>query len=328
MGFKRVVHDLRDLRKGVSELFEQDTTAEEEASYQLAASARRFSQKSKEVVDDKLSFSATLMRAGEVQAANRLLEEVHDQVLSEEAALIESVNEVKVAQSMRRERITRLRLARMLAVATIGTALLTFSAAGMAVANFLRDRQQQSRDLIQTDAVRLANTDGPAAATGHINRKKLRGLRIGDVKVMLTKAEMAQIKELTGGGDLDEAGLEDLLNALPQPLAERIAEAITVAQTEVDEVGDDLAAIAAAQERRKRRAAKAAAASQASEAKDSEQQEQPADPEPSPTPSESSDEEPSQEPTNGGGEGEEGGDTSAEEEEGDTGGPPLPPIRP
>jgi hypothetical protein len=302
----------------VSDLFEQDTSAEEEASFQLAASARRFSQNSKEVVDDKLSFSATLMRAGEVEAANRLLEEVHEQVRSEEVALIESVNEVKVAQSMRRERITRLRLARMLAVATVGTVLLTFSAAGMAVANFLRDRQQQSRDLIQTDAVRLATTDGPAAASGHINRKNLRGLRIGDVKVMLTKAEMAQIKELTGGGDLDEAGLESLLSALPQPLADRIAEAITVAQTEVAVAEEEIETIVAAQklERKKRRAARAA------EASDSEQQE-PADEQPSPTPSDSP--EPKDEPTNGGGgEGEEGGDTPEEEDEGDTGGPPLP----
>ncbi|MGH2806011.1 MAG: hypothetical protein ACRDKT_01925 [Actinomycetota bacterium] len=314
MGIKRVVKDLRDLRRGVSELFEQDTAAEEEASYQLAASARRFSQKSKEVVDDKLSFSATLMRAGEVQAANRLLEEVHDQVRTEEAALIENINEVKVAQTMRRERVTRLRLARMLAVATIGTALLTFSAAGMAIANFLRDRADQSRELVQSDAVRLATTDAPAAASGHINRKKLRGLRIGDVKVMLTKAELARLKELTGGGQLDEAGLEELLNSLPQPLADRIAEAITVAQTEVEAAAAEVEDVVAAQriERKRRRAARAAA-----EAKESEQQEQPGtEPSPSPSPSES--------PSDGD---EEGGDTSKDKEEGDTGGPPLP-IKP
>ena len=143
MGIKRAIGDLRELHQSVVELFDDDRTAEAEASFQITRSAQRFSKNTKEVVDDKLSFSATLMRAGEVQAANRLLAEVEHEVREEEAALIETVNEVKVAQSLRRERVTRLRLAKMLAVATIGSALLTFSAAGMAVAGFLRDRAEE-----------------------------------------------------------------------------------------------------------------------------------------------------------------------------------------
>src|SRR5687768_14689721 len=77
-------------------------------SLELAVSARRFSRRTQAVLDDKLSFSATLMRAGEVEAANRLLAEVGEEVLTEEVALLERVNEVKAARSVGgRDRVTR-----------------------------------------------------------------------------------------------------------------------------------------------------------------------------------------------------------------------------
>lgn len=283
MAFTRVIGDLRDLRRGVSELFDNDDTAEEAASYQLAASAYRFSKNAKEVVDDKLSFSATLMRAGEVQAANRLLEEVEHEVRVEEAALIESVNEVKVAQSMRSERITRVRLAKMLAVATVGSALLTFSAAGMAVVGFLKDLTQQSRDDIQGDAIRFATNGNAAAATGPISRRSLRRLNIGNVKVLLTKSQFERLKQLTGGGDISEDSLDELLAILPVPLAQRIEEALAVAQAEVDEVSttlENVAIEAPKVDKKKKRAARAA--EQAAEENEAEPQpSEQASPEPS-----------------------------------------------
>lgn len=283
MAFTRVIGDLRDLRRGVSELFDNDDTAEEAASYQLAASAYRFSKNAKEVVDDKLSFSATLMRAGEVQAANRLLEEVEHEVRVEEAALIESVNEVKVAQSMRSERITRVRLAKMLAVATVGSALLTFSAAGMAVVGFLKDLTQQSRDDIQGDAIRFATNGNAAAATGPISRRSLRRLNIGNVKVLLTKSQFERLKQLTGGGDISEDSLDELLAILPAPLAQRIEEALAVAQAEVDEVSttlENVAIEAPKVDKKKKRAARAA--EQAAEENEAEPQpSEQASPEPS-----------------------------------------------
>ena len=319
MAFKRVIGDLRDLRRGVSELFENDDTAEEAASYQLAASAYRFSQNTKEVVDDKLSFSATLMRAGEVQAANRLLEEVEEEVRSEEAALIETVNEVKVAQSMRRERVTRVRLAKMLAVAAIGSALLTFSAAGMAVAGLLRDLTQESSDDGQGDSVRLANGE-TGAATGHISRKSLRRLNIGDVKVLLTKSQFARLKQLTGGGDISEDALDELLSNLPPTLAQQIQEALVVAQTEAADVSSTLENVAIEApkiDRKKRRAAKAAAPA----AENKEAQPEPSQ-EPTPEPSESGNDQGSSQQQEEG-----GGDNKGEEEDGDTGESPLP-IKP
>ena len=318
MGIKRAMGDLRELRQSVVELFDDDRTAEAEASLQITKSAQRFSHNTKEVVDDKLSFSATLMRAGEVQAANRLLAEVEHEVREEEAALIETVNEVKVAQSMRRERVTRLRLAKMLAVATLGSALLTFSAAGMAVAGFLRDRAQASSgpnegtaiagSAAQVEAMALARSDG-----------KSRRLRIGDVKVLLTKNQFKALKELTGGGGIDSEGLEDLLNALPATLANRIQEAISVAEAEVAAANAKVEAVLAAPEKsvlRKKRAARKAAAAQQQEAAPEEE----ATPEPTPSNQDEkkNDEESAPE--------DDGGDTGGtpEEEEGGDGGPPLP----
>lgn len=322
MGIKRAIGDLRDLHQTVVELFDDDRTAEAEASLQIARSAQRFSQNTKEVVDDKLSFSATLMRAGEVQAANRLLAEVEHEVREEEAALIETVNEVKVAQSMRRERVTRLRLAKMLAVASIGSALLTFSAAGMAVAGFLRDRAEAVSRPQDPTAENPDVSRGHKVAAMAKDRKTMRRLRIGDVDLLLTKAEFKTLKELTGGADIDTDGLESLLHALPGGLADRIAEAITVAETEVAETEAEVETVVASADKtlaRKKRAAKRAAAeaqareeAEAAEANDEQ-------PTPEPTPSDGGNE------SNSGAEEEEGGDAGqSTEEEGGDGGLPGP----
>ena len=313
MGIRRAWGDLRELHREVVELFDDDRSAEAEASFQLFNSAQKFSRNTQEVVDDKLSFSATLMRAGEVQAANRLLAEVEQEVREEEAALIETVNEVKVSQSMRREQVTRLRLAKMLAVATIGSALLTFSAAGMAVAGFLRDR---------AEAIAGSPDDGSAATQiaqanvtdSRVERKAMRRLRVGDVDVLLTKSQFKTLRELTGGGDIDTASLADLLSVLPDPLATQIEEAITVAESEVTTAQGDVETVLAdpgrAIERKKRAARKAAAETQQEEPAT-----QPQD-EPTPEPSPSDDDNRAND--------DEGGDSGTSEEEGGDGGPPLP----
>ena len=240
MGIRRFITDLGDLRRGVVALFEEEGEADDRASYRLAMSAQKFTRQTKEVVDDKLAFSATLMRAGEVSAANRLLEEFERDVRNEEAALIETVNEVKVAESMRRERTTRVRLARTLAAATLGSALLTFSAAGMAVAGYLRDRTiTQSRPQVRTADVSVPLTEKVKAP-----HRSMRRLRIGDVHLVLTKSQFAKLRALTGGGSIDETGLRDLLSVLPQSLADRLSEAIGAASTQADEVTSTLETVA------------------------------------------------------------------------------------
>jgi len=312
MGIRRALGDFRELHRSVVELFDDDRAAEAEASLQIAKSARRFSQNTKEVVDDKLSFSATLMRAGEVHAANRLLAEVEHDVREEEAALIETVNEVKVAQTMRRQRVTRLRLARMLAVATMGSALLTFSAAGMAGAGFLRDRAEGiSRPSAEGNIRVSLNRQRDVAPTENAD-SKLRRLRIGEVDLLVTKQQLKALREITDGS-IDPEGLDDLLDALPAPLADQIEQAITFVEAEEAKAEAEVGGIVAAPEQtiqRKKRDAKKAAAQA--------QQEQPR--EESTQDRASADDERDSDRASG-----DDGDSSesSEQEEGD-GGPPLP----
>jgi hypothetical protein len=201
--------------------------------------ARRFSRKTQAVVDDKLSFSATLMRAGEVDAANRLLAEFHDDVREEEAALIEKVNEVKVARSLQRERLTRARLARLLAVALVGSSLLGFSAAGMAVAGFLKDRARTAREAIALPkAIEKRATRVVANKT-----KEMRHVRIGKkvLKLRLTEVELKTIQQLASRSS-SASVLDKLIELLPQQLAERVHDAMVAAENvvaEVEETADE-----------------------------------------------------------------------------------------
>jgi hypothetical protein len=235
MSLRTFLEDFRDLRVSVRELMADQTEAEEAASNTIVTCASRFSRRSKRVVDDKLSFSATLMRAGEVDAANRLLNEVEREVRAEEAALIETVNEVKVAQTARRDRITRLRLARTLAAATLGAGLLTVSAAGMAVAGFLQDRAEATR---ATPSARSLETYGVASAPSADSTKPqvmVKRVHIGRLKLVLTAAEYRQLEAATRGGDVDEGNLESLVSLLQGTLAQKVHDAIVAASGTVRE---------------------------------------------------------------------------------------------
>jgi hypothetical protein len=284
-----MARDLRDLYKSLSQMlvFEDPT---EEASYELAVSARRFSRNTQAVVDDKLNFSATLMRAGEVTAANRLLEEFERDVREEEAALIERVNEVKVAEAVRREGLTRVRLARMLAVALVGSSLLSFSAAGMALAGLLKDRATASSD----DPVRVRAADGEALDNrlAQLASKKsthpLKRVRIGDVKLLLTQSQLQTIRQL--GGTVDASELQGIIELLPQPLAEKVQQAIVVAAAAVDEAEETVAAsefddFRARAKRRARRAERTAQAEEEAAPSPGPSDEPSNDPTPSESPS-------------------------------------------
>ena len=236
MSLRTFLEDFRDLRHSVRDLMADQTEAEEAASNTIVTCASRFSRHSKRVVDDKLSFSATLMRAGEVDAANRLLSEVEREVRAEEAALIETVNEVKVAQTARRDRITRLRLARTLAAATLGASVLTVSAAGMAVAGFLQDRAEATR---ATPSARSLETYGVASApmTTDLPKRKmsLKRVHIGGLKLVLTAAEFRQLEVARRGADVDEGNLQSLISLLPGSLAQKVKDAIVAASGTVQE---------------------------------------------------------------------------------------------
>ena len=226
--------DLTQLRREFRELASDSAAEEEQAKYELTASARHFSRRAKHVVDDKLSFSATLMRAGEVDAANRLLEEVHEDVRTEEAALIETMNEVKVARAATRERMTRVRLARMVAVSLVGSMLMGFSALGMAAAGFVENRE---RDQVrQNAAAQRRALKGRSHEERRVAAKKLDGLdrrvrrllMAADLPVTdLTAADLRRIDLLTDG-TVDVGALEEfLVRVLPSPdLARQVASQI------------------------------------------------------------------------------------------------------
>ncbi|HEX2295137.1 MAG TPA: hypothetical protein VHN37_07505 [Actinomycetota bacterium] len=282
------IRDLREVKGALKELVVDDARHEEDAKLELAVSAQRFSQETREVVDDKLSFSATLMRAGEVDAANRLLAEVHAQVRDNEAALIEQVNEVKVARAARRERITRMRLARSLAVAMLGAAVMATSAAGMAFASFLEDRaraadaaavrQQRGRDGAPG---RLALA-GRAQPARHAAVKKV--VEVRGVEAALTAEALAAFEQLKSG-DVEPAQIEHLLSLLPAELADTMREALSTVQVAERTLKDALPTIvrpAAKKKAPKDEAPAEDAKDDASEQKPDDEQ-TPDDPEPTPT---------------------------------------------
>ena len=223
MGVRRIISDLREIQRNISDLEASRAEAEEQASLQIASSAQEFSRRTREVVDDKLTFTAALMRAGEVQAASRLLQEVEENVREEEAALIEVVNEVKVAQDARREKMTRLRLARMLAAAMLGSVLLASSAVGMTLASALSPDEQRPA---------LAPYDGrqrgQAAALRARERlaSRVHRLQIGSGYVLLSAPEYRKLARLTGGEQVDIDELTSLIPFLPPALAARVQQAL------------------------------------------------------------------------------------------------------
>ncbi len=205
------------------------------AGLELAVSARSFSRRTQAVVDDKLSFSATLMRAGEVEGANRLIEEVEQEVRTEEAALLERVNEVKVAQAVRKDRITRLRLARTLAVAMLGATMMTFSALGVSLASMLSERATASDEGVGV-AIRNAVPDKKVGRVGsdEVKAERIRKVPIAGMMVALNATQLKAYFHITSGA----AGPDDLqnfLSSLPAGLVAQVENALTTASTATEE---------------------------------------------------------------------------------------------
>lgn len=279
MGVRRIVADLREIQRNISDLEASRAEAEEQASLQLANSAQEFSRRTRAVVDDKLTFTAALMRAGEVHAASKLLAEVEYDVREEEAALIEVVNEVKVAQTARRDKMTRLRLARMLAAAMLGSVLLASSAVGMTLANALSPDDQ--RPAIAPYEGRQRGHAQVARSGRDSTRKVMRRLKIGSGYVMLTAPEFRKLSRLTDGADVDIAELTDLIPLLPPALAARVQEAIDTTTATVASAVADVEE--AAPVRLERETTKEKDTTKEAEPSPSpEETEKPADPEPTP----------------------------------------------
>lgn len=227
----RMWTDLQRLRRAFVALH-ADSPEEEQASFELAQSARRFSRRTKDQVDDKLSFSAVLMRAGEVDAANRLIEELERDVRSEEAALIEQMNEVSIARTMRRDRVTRARLARVLVTAIVGASMMAFSAIGMAVAGMFADGTRSAQIAPDIFAATHDRSEVDGRATGVLEglRRKMRKVKIADTEVLLTPAQVRMLEKITSG-DANPAELEHLLAQLqlPPELTAQVRRVLTAA---------------------------------------------------------------------------------------------------
>ncbi|HEV2754699.1 MAG TPA: hypothetical protein VG318_02840 [Actinomycetota bacterium] len=289
------IRDLRAVTGELKELVADDARHEEDAKLELAVSAQHFAQETREVVDDKLSFSATLMRAGEVDAAKRLLAEVEAEVRDNEVALIEQVNEVKVARAARRERITRMRLARSLAVAMLGAAVMATSAAGMAFANFLEDRSKGQAVAGSAGRGRdgsVARAAAPARAQ-RARSTDAEKVRFKGVTRVLTPAALAAYQQLTSG-DVDAGEVEHLLSLLPDDLAHTVRQALTTAKVAEKAVKDTVAELVPRPSRPK---AKAAAKDQQEPAPDQTPKEEPTpEPKEEPSPTPSPTEEPEEDP--------------------------------
>ncbi len=275
--------DFSQLHRELRELSSRRSEEEERASYELAVSAREFSRRTKGVVDDKLSFSATLMRAGEVDAANRLLEEVEQEVRTEEAALIETINEVKVARATSGGyQLSRKRLARMVGVSMAGAMLMGFSALGMAAASFLQDRedaQARQNALAQRRALHgSVNGSGDRQNLRKLDGRVRKVLAKSGVDLNLSRAELLAFQKLTSGSVNVDALQNFLTQVLPssglaREVASRIAATVSPVVAAVDKAGDgaaDTAEMLASRVKRKAAQAQAEASSGEASAEPSE----------------------------------------------------------
>ena len=212
----RLFKDVRAIGRSIAELRSTDAVEEEKATFELAASAYRFSRDTKASVDDKLSFSATLMRAGEVQAATRLIVELEDDVREEEVALAEVINEVQASRSVRREKITRLRLARVLVTSMVGACIMGFSAMGIGVAGVFADRTaapKPARVSVSSNVDRSGPAGGGESAVKHV--------RIGGTFVALNKVQLSVLRDLQKG-KVDPESLEEFLASLPSEVVDSV----------------------------------------------------------------------------------------------------------
>jgi hypothetical protein len=71
---------------------------DERAGFSLAKVTRVFSRRARAVLDDKLTFGATLMRAGEVDAAAQVIDEVERDVRAEGEVLLEMMQVIRAGE--------------------------------------------------------------------------------------------------------------------------------------------------------------------------------------------------------------------------------------
>jgi hypothetical protein len=237
MALRALWGTVADLRREHEALRSTAPTKEETASFELAANARDFSRRTREVLDDKLSFSATLIRAGEVDAANRLIVELERDVRTEEAALLERANEARFAGAVRRARLTRVRLLRTLVAAAVGATLLATSAFGFAVAAALRAEDRPGENGTKGATGLRA---GPTLVAKWQEQAQLRRIRVGDVRITLTRTELRRYHKLIRGPINDRKLAAFLRTVLPLDLVAEAKQAIVASITPASDVASSV----------------------------------------------------------------------------------------
>ena len=228
MDFRRIMRDLDEAGRSLID-GDRPHLDDKADGYQLTVSARDFSRATRKVVDEKLTFSAALLRAGEINEAQRILAEVEHDVRNEEAALIEKVNEVSAKRAVTRTQMTRLRLVRLLATAMVGAGLLGVSAMGMALAGMFDAREKGHHQKKDQRNVQLAQAG---------NAQRSKRVVLGGMKVKLSQADLATFRRLTTGS-VDARVLEQFLVTdldLPQGVVnETIASVLSLTEPVLQE---------------------------------------------------------------------------------------------
>ncbi len=274
----RPVRALKELDRQLDELSAADRAAKEWARFELARSASIYTRRTKRVVDETMSLSATMMRAGEIDEANRLMEEAAREVRTEEAALIETVNEVKAADASRRRQISRLKIVRSVATAFLSGSMFIFSAFGVVLARHFTGDDPAVRAPV-ADVAQAPLKIGSA-------KRVVRSVEIvPGVRLKLTRSELREFSQLAAQAD-SEGLREFLAKHLPMDLVARVQEVVlsAVASAEGD-VKDVTSRILSAAEEEAMESSEEAATSEPDAGSEGEQEtEAEAQPQSEPTP--------------------------------------------
>ncbi|MQA99049.1 MAG: hypothetical protein GEU78_01940 [Actinobacteria bacterium] len=213
-----------------SRVIRLEREGDSEASHDLAVTTHRFSKRAQAVVDDKLTLSATLMRAGEVDEARRLLAEAERDLRSEEAALLRKVEELAGNRAMHRPRVvvlerhrmSRSSLMRTLAVTIAGSVVVALAMMGGAVIGLFEQRPRTGR--VEVDRTIDVQPGSSTRAPDTAGASRGVAVRINGVRVLLTRWEWRALKRAQRSGD-DQA-VSDLLEVIAPELSASAPEAV------------------------------------------------------------------------------------------------------
>lgn len=213
------------------------------ASYDLAVTTHRFSRRAQAVVDDKLSLSAILMRAGEVEEARHLLAEAEEDLRSEEATLMRRVEELGNYRSMHRarvvllerERMSRSSLIRTLAVAVSLSTVVALATMGGAVIGLFEQDPETRRVNVPHGGGDKVDTSTRRVTTTGATRNVV--VRIKGTRVVLTRSEWRALKRAQRRGD--EQAVDDLLGVVAPELSASSPDPITEIIGEIGDTTED-----------------------------------------------------------------------------------------